>query len=223
MQSENTNQQTVSLPIRGMTCAACVMHVEYALRDTPGVVDVSVNLATEKAAISLDTGKVPLEALRHSVEDAGYSIDTTDTTINVGGMTCTACVSHVEHALRGVPGIVEATVNLATERARVSFIPGLAGITEFREALEDSGYRLEGVEGDARDAAAELERLSRTAEIRHYRNRCAFAVTVGVVLLLGSMHLFPWVPLLNGLQVGSVAVWPWALWILATPVQFWAG
>ena len=199
------------------------MHVEHALRDTPGIVDVSVNLATEKATVSLESGTMPLEALRHSVEDAGYSIDTTDTTISVGGMTCAACVMHVEHALRDTPGVVDVSVNLATERARVSYIPGLAGITEFREALEDSGYRLEGMEGDARDAAAELERLSRTAEILHYRNRCAFAVTVGVVLLLGSMHLFPWVPLLNGLQVGSVSLWPWALWILATPVQFWAG
>ena len=223
MNNENGNLPTVSLPISGMTCAACVMHVEHALRHTPGVVDATVNLATERAAVSLEAGSLPLDAIRHSVEDAGYSIDTTDTTLTVGGMTCTACVSHVEHALRGVPGIIEASVNLATERARVSYIPGLAGVTEFRDALEDSGYRLEGIEGDARDTAAELERLSRSEEIRHYRNRCAFAVAVGVILLLGSMHLFPWVSLLNGLQVGTVALWPWALWTLATPVQFWAG
>ncbi len=223
MTDERENKLDISLPIRGMTCAACVMHVEHALRETPGVLAVTVNLATERAAISLDSGLVPLDALTHSITDAGYEIDTSDATINVGGMTCGACVMHVEHALRGVPGVTDAAVNLATERARVSYVKDLAGIAEFREALEDSGYRLDGVEGDERDSAAELERLARTGEMRYFRNRTAFAVTVGVVLLLGSMHLFPWVSYLNGLTLGSLAVWPWALWLAATPVQFWAG
>ena len=223
MTDETGKQLDISLPIRGMTCAACVMHVEHALQETPGVLAVTVNLATEKAAVSLESGPVPLDALRHSIADAGYEIDTSDANLNVGGMTCAACVMHVEHALRGVPGVVDAAVNLATERARVSYVPGLAGIPEFRDALEDGGYRLDGVEGDERDSAAELERLARTGEIRYFRNRCAFAVTVGVVLLLGGMHLFPWTAYLNGLQAGPLAVWPWVLWALATPVQFWAG
>ncbi len=213
----------ISLPILGMTCAACVMHVEHALQETPGVLAASVNLATEKATVSLEPGPVPLDALRHSIADAGYEIGASDATLSVGGMTCAACVMHVEHALGGVPGVMETSVNLATERARVSYVPGLTGITDFRQALEDSGYRLDGVEGDERDSAAELERLARTGEIRYFRNRCAFAVTVGIVLLLGSMHLLPWAPYLHGLQAGSLTIWPWVLWALATPVQFRAG
>ena len=220
---EDGKNLDISLPIRGMTCAACVMHVEHALKETPGVLAATVNLATEKAAVSLEPGPVPLDALHHSITDAGYEIGAADATLNVGGMTCAACVMHVEHALRGVPGVMDAAVNLATERARVSYVPGLAGVPEFREALEDSGYRLDGVDGDGRDSATELERLARTEEIRYFRNRCAFAVTLGVTLLLGSMHLFPWVAYLNGLQAGPLAVWPWILWALATPVQFWAG
>ena len=223
MTEETGKHQHISLPIKGMTCAACVMHVEHALRETPGVLAATVNLATEKAAVSLQPGPVPLVSLHHSITDAGYDIDTTATTINVGGMTCAACVVHVEDALRGVPGVMEASVNLATERARLSYVSGLAGIPEFRKALEDSGYRLEGVEGDALDSAAELERLARTEEILYFRNRCAFAVTVGIILLLGSMHFLPWADFLNGLQLGSWAFWPWLLWALATPVQFWAG
>ena len=214
---------SVSLPISGMTCAACVMHVEHALLETRGVVAATVNLATEKAAVAFEPGAILLDELRKSVEDAGYSIGTTDTTLTVGGMTCSACVTHVEHALREVPGVMNAAVNLATERARVNYVPGLAGVTEFREALEDSGYRLDGVEGDARDSAAELERLSRTEEIHYFRHRCAFAVTLGIVLLLGSMHVLPWFDYLNSLNLGSWQVWPWVLWALATPVQFWAG
>ncbi|MDE2938728.1 MAG: heavy metal translocating P-type ATPase [Chloroflexota bacterium] len=223
MPDETGNKLDISLPINGMTCAACVMHVEHALKETQGVLAVTVNLATEKAAVSLEHGPVPLDALRHSIMDAGYEIDTSEVTLNVGGMTCAACIMHVEHALREVPGVMDATVNLATERARVTYVSSLAGLSDFREALEDSGYRLEGIEGDERDSAGELERLARTGEIRYFRNRCSFAVAVGIVLLLGTMHFFPWVPYLNSLQVGQLAVWPWVLWLLATPVQFWAG
>ena len=223
VKDEVLNRPNISLPIEGMTCAACVLHVEHALQGTPGVVSAVVNLATEKATVGLKPGTLPLSELRQSVEDAGYSISTADTTLTVGGMTCTACVSHVEHALRGVPGVLDAAVNLATERARVNYLPGLAGVAEFREALEGGGYRLDGVEGDAGDPAAELERLARTGEIRQYRNRFTFAVAVGVLLLLGSMHVLPWTPYLNGIQIGSWPVWPWVLWALATPVQFWAG
>ena len=223
MHEDGTRTFDISLPIKGMTCAACVMHVEHALQETPGVLAATVNLATERATISLRPGEMPIDLLRHSVADAGYEIDSTETTLTVGGMTCTACVSHVEHALRSVNGVLEASVNLATERAWVSYVPGVVGVPEFRESLEDSGYRLDGVEGDARDNAAELERLARTEEIRYFRNRCAFAVTAGVILLLGSMHALPWVDFLNGLRLGNWAVWPWVLWLLATPVQLWAG
>ena len=219
----SNNSIEISLPIEGMTCAACVMHVEHALLETPGVVAATVNLATERASVSLKPGPVPLDALRHSVADAGYDVGAADATLNVGGMTCAACVMHVEHALRDVAGVMDASVNLATERARVSYVPGLAGIPDFREALEDSGYRLESVEGDAKDSAAELERLSRTQEIRYFRNRCSFAVAVGIVLLAGSMHFLPWAGFLAGLELGSWAFWPWLLWAVATPVQFWAG
>lgn len=206
-----------------MTCVACVTHVERALQETPGVVSATVNLATEKAAVLLGPEAASLEDLRHSLEDAGYAIGTVDASLNVGGMTCAACVSHVEHALENLTGVMDTSVNLATERARVKYIPGLAGISDFRDALQESGYHLVSVEGDARDATAELERLSRTGEIRHYRNRCAFAVTVGVLLMLGSMHFLPWSEALYGLKLGQWAVWPWVLWALATPVQFWSG
>ena len=136
----------------------------------------------------------------------------------IGGMTCAACVAHVEQALRGAPGVVEVRVNLATERAAVSYIPGQGGLEDLRQAVADYGYRIDGVAGEEQDAAAELERLSRTAEIRYYRRRYIFAVTAGLLLFLGSFHPLPWIPWLQ-----SWAYYPWLLWALATPVQFWAG
>lgn len=136
----------------------------------------------------------------------------------IGGMTCAACVSHVEQALRTAPGVVAVQVNLATERAAVRYIPGQGGLEDLRQAVADYGYRIDGVAGEEQDAAAELERLSRTAEIRYYRRRYIFAVTAGLLLFLGSFHPLPWIPWLQ-----SWDSYPWLLWALATPVQFWAG
>lgn len=138
--------------------------------------------------------------------------------LSIGGMTCAACVTHVEHALQSVPGVVNASVNLATERAAVTYHPATAGLSDFRQAVADYGYRLDGVADSEQDAAAELERLSRAAEIRYYRRRCLLALAAGLLLLLGSFHAFPWNAALQ-----QWPWYPWLLWGLATPVQFWAG
>ena len=138
--------------------------------------------------------------------------------LTIGGMTCAACVQHVEHALRAAPGVTAVSVNLATERAAVSYIAGQSDLAELRRAVEEYGYRVEGIVGAEQDAAAELARLSRTAEIRYYRYRCIFGVTAGLLLLLGSFHALPWAAWLKGWDY-----YPWLLWALATPVQFWAG
>ena len=138
--------------------------------------------------------------------------------LTIGGMTCAACVQHVEHALRAAPGVTAVSVNLALERAAVSYLPGQSDLAELRRAVAEYGYRVEGIVGAERDTAAELARLSRAAEIRYYRYRCIFAVAAGLLLLLGSFHALPWAAWLK-----SWDYYPWLLWALATPVQFWAG
>ena len=220
------DNRRIALPISGMTCAACVSHVEHALAAAPGVAGVSVNLATSTAAVTLGGaggdgrgGPVPvdIEALRAAVSDAGYGIPTRKTVLDIGGMTCAACVSHVEHALARVSGVTEVSVNLATARASVEHVEGLPGMVEFRDAVEDAGYRLEsaGVEGGA---DAEMDRWARVSEIRTLRTRFLFSAAGALALLAGTMELFPWVPgLLN------LGFYPFLLWGLATAIQFWAG
>ncbi|MFQ6029213.1 MAG: HAD-IC family P-type ATPase, partial [Dehalococcoidia bacterium] len=218
MSTTSKKDKLITLPVEGMTCASCVSHVEHALEQVPGVTEVSVNLGTEKAAVEVGDAPVSLEQLREAVADAGYKVPSTKTILNIGGMTCAACVGHVEHALQEVPGVVQAAVNLGTEKATVEYVPGVTGFAEFRQAVQDSGYRVEGVEGEALDTEAELERLAKVQEIRSFRNRFLFAITGGVLLLLGTFHLFPWVPPLLELEF-----YPFLLWAVATPVQFWAG
>ena len=198
----------ITLPITGMTCAACVSHVSDALEDVSGVERVSVNLATEKASLELRSDDVDLSSLTVAVEDAGYGIGTHKTTLAIGGMTCAACVVHVENALEESDGVVSASVNLATERASVEYVPGVTGISELRHSVEDAGYSVAAVVGDPNDDAATPR------DVRTLRNRMIFSLTVAAAIMAlmaipNATDLFPF-------------RMDFALLALATPVQFWA-
>jgi Cu+-exporting ATPase len=150
--------QAITLPVEGMTCAACVSNVENALKRVPGVTNAAVNLATEKASVefaSQQVSSVALEDLREAVSKAGYSVGSARSTLAIGGMTCAACVMHVENALKRVPGVSGAVVNLATEKASVEFIPGVAAMDLFRQAVEQAGYRVEDAAADSGDAGSD--------------------------------------------------------------------
>ena len=217
MAAADANAARIAFPVEGMTCAACVIHVENALRQVPGVRQAAVNLATESASVELDAPAPPAAAIREAVSAAGYRLGTQSLALNVGGMTCAACVIHVENALKDAPGVVQASVNLAVERAAVEFVPGLTGLDAMRRAVEQAGYSLEAAEPEA-GQPGELERLARTGEIRALRRRLAVAGPGAVLLLLGTFEPLPWAPPLMAL-----AWYPFLLWALATPVQLWAG
>ena len=198
----------ITLPITGMTCAACVSHVSDALEDISGVESVSVNLATEKASLELRSDAVDLSTLIGAVEDAGYGIGTHKTTLAIGGMTCAACVIHVENALEGADGVMSAQVNLATERAAVEYVPGITGISELRHSVEDAGYSVAAVVGDPNDDAATPR------DVRALRNRMIFSVAVAALIM--ALMAIP--------SAGDLIPFrmDFLLLALATPVQFWA-
>ena len=202
-------ESQITLPITGMTCAACVSHVSDALEEVGGVERVSVNLATEKASLELDADNIELSAITRAVEDAGYGIGTRKTTLAIGGMTCAACVMHVENALEGSDGVMSASVNLATERASVEYVPGMTGISELRHSVEDAGYSVAGVVGDPSDDAATPK------DVRTLRNRMVFSVSVGAIIM--ALMAIPNVADLFPFRMDFL------LLALATPVQFWAG
>jgi P-type Cu+ transporter len=126
-----------SIPVEGMTCASCVSRVEKAISKVPGVERATVNLATERAQVTTDSSVMP-GALVEAVKRAGYEVPQSSTTFNVGGMTCASCVSRVEKALRRVPGVTDAVVNLATETATVRGIG--VGEDALVAAVAKAGY-----------------------------------------------------------------------------------
>ena len=139
------------VPIAGMTCASCVSRVEKALEAVPGVRGASVNLATEAATVDA-APSVTMAALAKAIQRAGYEVGREEHDLAIRGMTCASCVGRVEKALAKVPGVLSATVNLATERAHVVAVGG-TGTDAITAAVERAGYEAmpANVEGSASD------------------------------------------------------------------------
>ena len=208
--------QRLTLPVKGMTCASCVANVERALKEVDGVASVSVNLATEKALVEANPRRATAQVLAQALENAGYAAETDTLTLNVGGMTCGACVSHVSNALAGVPGVISAGVNLATEQATVEYLAGAITLNDFGEAVQRAGYSVEGVAGEVLDDEAERTRLARSREIRSLAWKVVFGGVIGAVMM--TLMFIPMDRLgMTSLQFNLL------LWALATPVQFWIG
>jgi heavy metal translocating P-type ATPase len=175
--------EPLSLPVSGMSCAACAGRVERALRALPGVTAANVNLATERAEV---TGTATPEALIQAVEKAGYAVATTAQDIAIDGMTCASCVVRVERALRAVPGVTAANVNLATESARVE---GVAEAGALLAAVRASGYVAQ-VAGAANGETAG-ERRTREASGLKRDVILAGVLTLPVFVLEMGGHMVP--------------------------------
>ncbi|UCC26774.1 MAG: cadmium-translocating P-type ATPase [Gemmatimonadales bacterium] len=207
----------ITLPVTGMTCANCATTVERTLRNTPGVEAATVNYANERATVTYDTSQVDADALAERIRDAGYDVPVQRLEFAVTGMTCANCVSAVERTLRNrAPGVLEASVNLGTERATVEVAgtPDWSGIVQAIEAAGYGAVRLDD-EGEGGDAEAE----ARAAEIR--RQTRAFWTGVAFTLPLFALSM--------ARDFGLVGMWAHQPWVnffmlaLAAPVQFYVG
>ena len=202
--SNSKKSEKANIHITGMTCTTCAATIEKGLVETPGVEKANVSFASEKASIEYDPSKVDLATIKNTISQLGYNAATKKSIFPISGMTCASCVARVEKALSSVPGVVSASVNLASEKATVEYVEG-TDIAEMRRAVKEAGYGL-GAE------ATTLEDVTTAArrEIRALRNRVIFAsVLAAVIMVLSLVPDFPFKSYL--------------LWILATPVQFWTG
>ena len=131
-------------------------------RAVEGVSKASVNFAAEKATVVFHPARTDLAHLIEKVKDLGYGAKVEKTLLPIQGMTCASCVNKVEKALSSLKGVTQASVNFATERASVEYIPGEVTISDLKKAVEEAGYQvLEVKEEDI----VEKERLAREAEL----------------------------------------------------------
>ncbi|MEG0201361.1 MAG: heavy metal translocating P-type ATPase, partial [Comamonas sp.] len=183
----------VELQVEGMTCASCVGRVERALKKVPGVQQAVVNLATEKASLTIDDpaqASAILPQVVAAIEKAGYVVPTQSVDLQVNGMTCASCVGRVERALKKVPGVQSATVNLATERASVQ-LQGDTEVSALIAAIAKAGYEAQPVAHNAgtagEDAAAERQAAERASLKRALTIATVLALPVFILEMGGHM------------------------------------
>jgi Cu+-exporting ATPase len=204
--------ERIAIPVTGMTCASCVRRVERALSNHDGVVEASVNSASEEATVAYHPQSTKPDELIGVIREAGYGADVRERTFGVTGMTCASCVGRVERALRKLPGVVEASVNLANEKATVSYVAGEVEPRDLKKAVEGAGY---GVVREDEGASVEG---SREREYGKLKSDFLLAVALTSLVLLGSL------PMMLGFVPPVPVAWlNLGLLVLATPVQFWAG
>ena len=210
------SEKQLTLPVSGMTCANCVTTVERNVRKLDGVREANVNFASEKLSLVYDDSLLSTGDIIARVRKAGYDVPEQTLELPIVGMDCVNCAQSVERALRKVEGVVEANVNLASERATVRLTP-----TVTREALvgavRKAGYDV--VEAAGLETLEDAEQAARDAEIRsHLRN-----------VILGALFTIPLFVLSMGRDFGLFGHWAheawvnYVFWALATPVQFYVG
>lgn len=191
------------LGIGGMSCASCVGRVEKALKQLGGVTDVSVNLATEEASVKT-TSELPASVLAEAVRKAGYEVVTQFVELQVDGMTCASCVGRVEKALLKVPGVLNASVNLATEKATVEVLSHVT-FAEVAAAVEKAGY-------SAKPITTKQPEVTRSLIPEWWPVAASALLTLPLVA-----------PMLLQLLGVDWMLNAWVQLALATPVQFWLG
>lgn len=210
MTPPSSMRQVIELPIAGMTCAACSSRLEKNLNRLEGV-QASVNLAVEKARVEFDPAASNPAAIVEQIQKTGFAVPVQTLDLALAGMTCAACSTRLERVLNQLPG-VDARVNLATEKARLRYTPGLTSPAELVAAVTRAGFAATPITETSR---AE-EKARKAAEYRRERGVFLVAALFTLPLLaqmapmLAGEHHVAWMP-------------PWLQWLLATPVQFWAG
>lgn len=178
---ENKPKKKAKIKISGMSCASCALNVEKSLENLEGVDEAQVNLGTEEATVEYDSLKLNLSELENAVENAGYGVINEKVALKVGGMTCAMCVQAIEDALNKVDGISSVNVNLASEKAYVTYNPKMTGLQDMKNAIEELGYQYLGVEGEeTQDREEEL----RSKDLKGKRNRIIVGFGVSIPLLI---------------------------------------
>ncbi|MDE3231485.1 MAG: copper ion binding protein, partial [Chloroflexota bacterium] len=245
---------TATLAVEGMTCASCALRIEKGLKKLSGVADASVNLATEQATVTYDAGQVAVDDLLRKVSAVGYSAtplavieapaaptppaepappETASAELTISGMTCASCVRRVERSLGKVAGVAEANVNLATERATITYDPAEASIAAMIAAVEQAGYGAESLAPTAPAVVAPAtseaetpatpampitsatEQLSarRRADLLRRRNKLLLGIALSLPVVILSMFFMNRFPGENLLLLALTApVWGYVGW-----------
>ncbi len=206
----NIQRETFIFPISGMNCAACSARIEKALGRMPGVFSAQVNLALEKGTVIFDPGETHRDNIIAKVRNLGFEIPEENVELTISGMSCAACSARVEKKLNSLPGVRQATVNLATNKANIKYIAGMLSVADIQKAVSALGF-----EAHRQNAGSSGEgQQNKQNEIRRQAGKFIFALALSLPLV--------WM-MITPLFGEGFHINPWIQLALATPVQFIAG
>ena len=204
-------KQKLSIDVIGMTCASCSARIEKQLNKLEGVDSAVVNLLANKAVVEFDNTKLDKKTIVKAIEKTGYEVPLKRTTMFIEGMTCAACSARVEKALQKVDGVVNANVNLSTNKATVDYASGSVEESFLVKTVEKAGYGAEVEKDDNKDKIKDI----REREIKSLKT--SFIIALIFTLPLFAAMFFHMAGQMNILTNGYVQL------ALATPVQFFVG
>ncbi len=210
------NLKKIQFQVLGMTCAACATRIEKKVPKLEGVMEINVNLGTEKASVIYDGDKIKLKDIIAKIKETGYDVPTDKVEIKIQGMTCAACSSRVERGLNKTEGVLEANVNLALEKAHIHYVPSIVGIADLKKKIREIGYEV--IEADE-EGSTDREREAREKEIEQQKNLVILSALLSLPLL--AMMFIDWFNLHE--IVPAFLMSPLFQFVLATPVQFGVG
>jgi Cu+-exporting ATPase len=212
-QAEVRPLERIELPIVGMSCASCAQTIQKGLAGLKGVDRAAVNFATSRATVLYDSNQAKSEDFISAIRKSGYNVGTVSREISILGMDCASCVQKIEKALLTTRGVARAVVNLATQKAKVEYLPSETRLDDIKRAIESSGYGV--IESTGEEEVEDQERLQREREYKRLKIKFSIGLIMSALVFIGSSQWIPGVP-----EIWQSFLF---LWILATPVQFWVG
>ena len=203
-------EAAVTIPITGMSCAACAARVEKGLQSLPGVSSANVNLMMGKGTISYDPAGVEPAQMVERIAELGFGVSAERQEFLISGMSCAACSARVENRLNALPGVQEAAVNLATNKAVVRYIPGMITLPEIENAVRELGYDARPARDLSFDEAAKARRREKNWQLARFIVAAIFSFPLFLLMIFSHTGFH--------LQIN-----PWLQLALATPVQLFAG
>lgn len=207
----------IELPLTKLSSNKTDSAVEPALRALPGVNGVKINLTAGKLDIEYDAGKVNLAKIAEIVRSVGYQVGA-QTHIGIENLRCASCVQFIEDELKSTPGVLGASVNVATQEATIEYLPEKTTMSQLNKAIEIWGYTPRPA---ASDAPVDKQEEAHAREYRRLMNKFWFAAAVSLPVMLTAYYQF--VPFLRDLSMDTLR-WLWGGTALLTlPVMFWSG
>ncbi len=203
------------IPVKGMTCVNCAAAIQKDISKLVGVKSANVNYANEKAVVEFDPSSVGLDKFISSINELGYQAVTETVTIPVIDLDVSR-VQELEKIVTTIDGVLKALINPTAGTIEIEYIPGQIGMRDIRRAIEKAGFRLpQHVEGRS---VLDIEKEAREKELSELRTKLITSAVFSVLVMIGSFQDMLPIPAL----VPNHIMW-FILFLLATPVQFWAG